>query len=621
MTPSNGFTDEQKQYLAGWAFGADVARAVHDLPVLANSAAKGAAIRLGPAGAAVVTEPNVAPSTHPDRLTIAAQDRTIAAGGKLVKEEQAKRDKPALDLWDQMRRDAEAGQFPKGTDVFLYKFHGLFQVAPAQNAYMCRLRMPGGALTSWQLRGVADIAERRAGGYLDVTTRANLQLREIGPADGIHMVQELIDLGIVIRGSGADNIRNVTASPLSGVDPHERIETLPLAREMHHAILQRRDMYGLPRKFNIAFDGAGSVSALEDTNDVGFTAVEVPADSATDETPAGIYFLLSLGGITGHRDLARPTGVILRPNECVDVASAIVRVFVVSGDRTNRDRARLKYVLDDWGFERFLAEVEKELGRPLRRFPVERLDLRRAEIRHSHIGFHPQQQAGKTYVGIALPVGRITSDQARAIASIAERFGDGSIRLTVWQNLIVTGIDERDVDAVKEALEACGLDWSASSVRGGLVACTGASGCKYAAAHTKENALALADWLEQRIELDVPVNIHLTGCKHSCAQHYIGDIGLIATKVEVGDDLVEGYHIFVGGGYGSDAGIAREAATGVPFDHVPATVERLLSAHLRGRFGAAESFAAYARRLSDDELRSIAAGRENLMPAASPSTI
>lgn len=616
MTLSNGFTDEQKQYLAGWAFGSDVARAVQDLPILASSAAKGAAVRPGPAIAAVDAGSNASASSHPDRLALAAQDRTITAGGKLVIEEQAKRDKPALDLWDQMRREAEAGQFPKGTDIFLYKFHGLFQVAPAQNAFMCRLRIPGGALTSWQLRGVADLADRRAGGYLDVTTRANLQLREIGPADGIHVVQELIDLGIVIRGSGADNLRNVTASPLSGVDPHERIETLPLAREMHHAILHRREMYGLPRKFNIAFDGVGSVSALEDTNDVGFAAVEVPADAATEETPAGVYFLLSLGGITGHRDLARPTGVVLRPKECVDVASAIVRVFIRAGDRTNRDRARLKYVLDDWGFDRFLVEVEKELSRPLRRFPVERLDLRRAEIRHSHIGFHSQKQTGKVYVGVALPVGRMTSDQARAIASIAERFGDGSIRLTVWQNLIVTGIDERNVDAAKEAIEACGLGWSASSVRGGLVACTGASGCKFAGAHTKENALALADWLERRIELDVPVNIHLTGCKHSCAQHYIGDVGLIATKVEVGDDLVEGYHVFVGGGYGADAGIAREAATSVPFDEVPATVERLLAAYLRGRFSAAESFVAYARRLSDEELRSLAAGREDLMPAA-----
>ncbi|HEV7283102.1 MAG TPA: NirA family protein [Pirellulaceae bacterium] len=615
MTSSNGFTDEQKQYLAGWAFGSDVARAVHDLPVLSSSAAKGASVQLGPAGASV-TEPPVSAFLHPDRLAIAAQDRAMAAGGKLVKEEQAKRDKPPLDLWDQMRREAEAGQFPKGTDVFLYKFHGLFHVAPAQNAFMCRLRMPGGALTSWQLRGIAEIADRRAGGYLDVTTRANLQLREIRPKDGVHVVQELTDLGILIRGSGGDNIRNVTASPLSGIDPHERIETLPLAREMHHAILQRREMYGLPRKFNIAFDGAGSVSALEDTNDVGFTAVEVLADSATADAPAGIYFLLSLGGITGHRDLARPTGVLLRPDECVEVALAIVRVFIAAGDRTNRDRARLKYVLDDWGFDRFLGEAEKELGRPLFRFPVEKLDLRRAEIRHSHIGFHPQKQAGKVYAGVALPVGRMNSEQARAIASIAERFGDGSIRLTVWQNLIVAGIDERDVDAVKEAIEACGLAWSASNVRGGLVACTGASGCKYAAAHTKENALALADWLEQRIELDVPVNIHLTGCKHSCAQHYIGDIGLIATKVEVEDDLVEGYHVFVGGGYGNDAGIAREAATGVPFETVPATVERLLSAYLRGRYGAAESFVAFARRLSDEELRSVAAGHDNLIPAA-----
>ena len=180
---------------------------------------------------------------------------------------------------------ATQGQFPKSTDVLLYKFHGLFFVAPAQHAFMCRLRMPGGSLKSYQFRAVADLAQAYGGGYADVTTRANLQIREIEAHNAIHILTGLRECGIENRGSGADNIRNVTASPTSGFDPQELIETLPLAKAMHYYILNHRELYGLPRKFNIAFDGGGSISALEDTNDIGFTAVEVPEAHATDDVP------------------------------------------------------------------------------------------------------------------------------------------------------------------------------------------------------------------------------------------------------------------------------------------------------------------------------------------------
>ncbi len=289
-----------------------------------------------------------------------AQDRQVAAGGKLVAEEQAKRDKPPADMWDELAARLPRGEFPKGTDVFLTKYYGLFFVAPAQDSFMCRLRFPGGAIRSWQLRGLADLADRCGGGHADVTTRANLQLREIGAGDAVTVVTTLRELGIINYGAGADNVRNVTASPLSGFDPTELIETLPLAKEMHYHLVHHRELFGLPRKFNIAFEGGGAIASLEDTNDIGFSAVRVPA--AADG--ADVQFLLTLGGITGHKDFARPTGVVLPASECVAVASAILRVYLQHGDRTDRKKARLKYLLDDWGFERFIAEVEREFGPP-----------------------------------------------------------------------------------------------------------------------------------------------------------------------------------------------------------------------------------------------------------------
>lgn len=261
-----------------------------------------------------------------------AGDRQLAAGKKLTAEESAKRRQNGLDIWDEMLGHARDGRFPKGTDVFLFKFQDMFFVAPAQNSFMCRLRFAGGMTNRAQFRGIANLSAQFGAGYVDVTTRSNLQIREIGAAHTIDVLMGLVDLAIVNRGSGAGNIRNVTASPTAGIDPDELIDTSPLARQMHHYILNHREMYGLPRKFNIVFDGGGRISALDDTNDIGFAAVRHDGE---------VYCRLRLGGITGQKDFARNTGVLLKPDECVAVGAAIVRVFIDNGDRTDRRKARL----------------------------------------------------------------------------------------------------------------------------------------------------------------------------------------------------------------------------------------------------------------------------------------
>ena len=222
--------------------------------------------------------------------------------------------------------------------MFLFKFQGLFYVAPAQDAFMCRLRFAGGVVSSHQMKGLADLADRYAGGYADVTTRANLQLREIGPKNTVDLLLGLHDLGIINRGAGSDNIRNITASPTSGFDPQELYDVQPLARELHHHILNHRELYGLPRKFNIAFDSGSAISVLEDTNDIGFAATKLNAHGAAVGLPEGIYFRLQLGGITGHQQFARDTGVLLKPAECTPVAVAIVKAFIEHGDRTDRKK-------------------------------------------------------------------------------------------------------------------------------------------------------------------------------------------------------------------------------------------------------------------------------------------
>jgi ferredoxin-nitrite reductase len=282
-----------------------------------------------------------------------------------------------------------------------------------------------------------------------------------------------------------------------------------------------------------------------------------------------------------------------------------VRVFIAHGDRTNRNKARLKYVLDAWGFEKFLRAVEEELGQPLQRIAADAVAPRAAFDKLAHIGVHPQKQPGLNWVGVALKLGRLSPEQIRGLAGLAHKFGDGDIRLTVWQNLLISGVADENVAAVTEAIDALGLATSVSPLRAGLVACTGATGCRFAAAHTKESADEIAAYCEANVAMDTPVNVHLTGCHHSCAQHYIGDIGLIGARVPVNDegDTVDGFNVLIGGGYGPDATIARELFTNVKATDAPRTVAHILHTYLDQRLSKNESFLEFSRRVDLDAFR------------------
>jgi ferredoxin-nitrite reductase len=584
---SGDFEPEQKRYLEGFVAGLQIAK---------NARAAG--------GAAAPANAAAAEPVGPDAAALRAQDRVIKAGGKLSDPEKFKRELHPFDGYEKLKDQASRNEAPKPDDNFRWRFFGLFYCAPTQKNYMCRLRIANGILTHWQFAGLADLAERYAGGYSHVTTRANLQMREIEPKNAVAMVEAIQDLGLASRGSGADNIRNVTGTPTAGVDPQELLDTRPYAREWQFHILNDRSLYGIPRKFNVGFDGGGVIPVLEDTNDIGFQAVEIKDGFGVEP---GVWFRLMLGGITGHRDFARDTGVIVKPAEATMVADAVVRVFIDNGDRTDRAKARLKYVLDAWGFEKFLAAMEEKLGRKLTRVAAEAIATRPAFDRLAHIGAHPQRQAGLCWIGVVLPVGKITAEQMRGIAKVAQQFGDGDIRLTVWQNFLISGVPADRVAAAETAIEALGLSTKATSIRAGLVACTGNAGCKLANSNTKQHAEDIAHWCEARVRLDGPINIHLTGCPNSCAQHYVGDIGLVGTKVQISDDgdQAEGYHVVVGGGFGPDAACGRELYRDVKAEDAPKTVERMLKTYLAHRASADESFMTFTRRHEADALKSL----------------
>ena len=567
---ATSFSPEQKEYLLGFFAGA--------------MQRSGAATQITAQGA------EAAPAESGEALVHGTPV------SDLCREELWKYEGDPLRIWDKLIAHANEDRAPVADDLFRFKFQGLFYVAPAQDSFMLRLRVPGGILRADQMRGLAAMAEEWGSRRADLTTRANLQIREFQPKNIVNVLNRIQSLGLTSRGSGADNVRNVTASPTTGLDPQELCDVRALADALHNYILNSPDLYELPRKFNVAFDNGGAISVVADTNDIGFVAVRVGEGK---EVPPGVYFRVLLCGITGHKQFASDCGVLVTAEQTVPLAVAMMRVFVEHGDRTDRKKARMKYLVDRWGVERFLEETEKRLSFPLLRVSEAQCEPRGAIDRAGHIGVHPQKQAGLHYVGISVPVGRLPVQQMRALADIADHCGSGELRLTVWQNLLIPNIPEEKLQAALEQIRAAGLDYEAGTVLRGTVACTGNQGCRYAAADTKSHAVELANLLDSKFAILQPVNLHVTGCSHSCAQHYVGDIGLMGTKV-AGE---EGYQVVIGGGSDQDRGLARELISAIKYSELPAVMERLFDAYT-AQCHEGESFLEFSRRHSIAELQS-----------------
>jgi ferredoxin-nitrite reductase len=502
----------------------------------------------------------------------------------LIFEERVKRELHPLDAYEQIVENALNNQAPDKEAIFRFKWNGLFFLTPVKDAFMARLRIPGGQLTTFQLRELGHLAQELTSGYIQITTRANLQMRLIQPKDAPEFLRRVQSVGLHTRGAGADNIRNLTANPTAGVDPVELIDVMPLCRQIGQIIINDRSFYDLPRKFNIAYDGGGLIGTVEDTNDIGVKTVKIGEE---------ILFRIALGGATGHKAFARDLGVVVPPAEINKVIVAVLRVYIEHGCRTDRKKARLKHLLEKMTLEEYLALVEEKLGKQLRRAPYDSAQMRWAshELPHSHVGDFPQKQRGLNYVGATCPVGQITPKQMLRLAELAELYGSGEIRLTVWQNFIVPNVPDAFVPTLKRALEKAGFATKQSNIASGVIACTGNSYCKFAQSNTKGHALDLIKYLEKKVPLDQPVNIHVTGCPNSCAQHYMGDIGCLGTKVRG----VDGYHVFVGGGFGKYQAVGRQVFSGVSATELPLTLETMLRVYLNKREGR-ETFQQFTTR-------------------------
>ncbi|ARV61991.1 precorrin-3B synthase [Nostocales cyanobacterium HT-58-2] len=495
---------------------------------------------------------------------------------------------------------------------------GLFYRTSARDGILSRIRIPGGILTSQQFSVMADLADKFGIGYVNITNRANLQIREIRTEIPTEVLGVLQKIGIASAIPEVDHLRNIMGSPTAGIDPYELIDTQPLIRELDNSITTHPELAPLSPKFSVAFDGSGSVSVGDRLNDIIFTAVMFNTK---------VYFRLKLNFGASLFEPFIDTGILLQPEESLEVVIASAKVYLqhlavgTKNKIPNRKsrQPRLKEILNHLGIEKFLQEVERYLPYPLRRVSPTRGDVQMRQWeydvvenvshRYQHIGVHPQRQKGLSYIGVVLPVGRLESWQMRQLANLAETYGSGTIRLTPWQNLLISDIPQQKISSIQSHIENLGLHWSVTNIRSALVACAGNTGCASSATDTKSHALALAEYLDGRMTLDQPVKIHFTGCQKSCAQKSRSDITLLGTTIIQEGESVEGYKVYVG-----DADIneqfGREVYSWVPFAELRQLVERMLQTYIGKRAIPNESFGEFANRYTIADLQRLFEKRE-----------
>jgi ferredoxin-nitrite reductase len=481
--------------------------------------------------------------------------------------------KDGLEVLPDLLRYAAAGvpveEIPE-EDLDRMKWYGVFHRKETPGYFMMRLRTPGGRLTGVQLRALADIAREHGRNTADLTTRQNMQLRWLTLAVIPEVMRRLAAVGISTLQTGMDNVRNFVGCPLAGLDADEVYDTSNLLLELQRAFLGRREFSNLPRKFNVSLAGCREDCGHAQTQDLGF----LPATRAEDGRQV-VGFNVLVGGAMGGTSprLATPLDVFVRPDEVVDLFRAVIAVYRDHGPREQRTRARLKWLIAAWGEERLRAAVEERLGRPLSR--AGRGETVR--VAGDHLGVHPQRTAGTSYVGLHVPVGRITAAQLAELGRLADTYGVGEVRLTVDQNAIIPHVPDARLPALLDEPLLRELRPDPPPVWRNLVCCTGNDYCHFSLIDTKTRAVELARQLEARgVRIAPGTRIHISGCVHACGKHHIADIGLQGSNVRRDGRVLEAADVYLGGRLGPDGRLARKTHDHVTFDELPLLVEGVL---------------------------------------------
>jgi sulfite reductase (ferredoxin) len=555
-------------------------------------------------------------------LTEAANSTSPAVAPKETKAQRAERmklEKNPWNAWEEVRqfaREGRASVLPEWAGMY-FKWWGIYTQGDgvgitggtagegkASEYFMMRIGLPNGLLTAHQLHVIADITKKYARGIADITTRQNIQLHWLTIESLPEVVDALMAIGLSPKGACGDVVRNVTGCPLAGLHGHELIDASPLAIEIAHKLTANPDFYNLPRKFKISATGCPSWCSYPEINDVALTALKRTIDGK-DEIG---YSVRVGGGLSNEPHLAVRLNAFIPQDKAYDVVRTVCEIFREQTDlRQSRTHARIKYLFTKFGWtpEKMLEAIEEKLGYkfdPCDEGPVA------DDVYRDHVGVHRQKQDGLSYVGATVLNGRLTAAQLHQLASLSETYGDGQLRTTIMQNILLVNIPNDMAQALAKEIVGIGLEVEPSVFYRGAIACTGTEFCKLAIAETKGFARWLVEELEGRLpEFDQQLKLHVTGCTNSCGQSWIADIGLEGKKIKKNGALIDAFYFCVGGAVGEHANIARQIGYRAAAEDCPEAIERLLRGYLSAR-EPGENLRAYFARTSNDELRAQLAG-------------
>jgi ferredoxin-nitrite reductase len=530
--------------------------------------------------------------------------------------EQGKLERHPLDVRDAVvdryaREGPEAIKTVPG-EVERLKWVGLYPQRQSGDAFMLRIKVPGGRLDADQARVVGEVADEFARGpapnpvfgdaYLDITTRQDIQLHWIRIGAVPEIWSRLEAVGMTTVQACGDSARNVLCCPVSGLDADEVFDAHPLAAAVSAYFTGNREYANLPRKFKLSVTGCREDCAQAEINDIGLWPARL------DDGTVGCNLLVG-GGLSDGPRMASDIDVFVAPDpdQVVELFRAIAQLFGELGNRENRGLARMRYLVQELGPERFRAELAERAAFPLQ----EAGEALTRRYRGDHIGVHPQRQPGRCYVGLNVTVGRMSGRNLVEAARLAGRYGDGQLRLATDQNLILTGVPERRVGALLAEPLLAEHSPAPGAFERGVVACTGSEFCRFALVETKARAAQWARELDRRLGPDQTgdgvVRMHFSGCPASCAQPQIADIGFRGETAHRGDQILEAVDIGLGGSLGTDAAFVDWVEGAKPVDELPEALAALLTRYRAERRGG-ETFHQWARRLPNAELRATLQG-------------
>ena len=484
--------------------------------------------------------------------------------------EEYKQEKDGLDvLQDVPRYAAEGWEAITEGDKERLKWTGVFFRRQTPGHFMMRVRIPNGITTATQLRTLAEISGEFGKGFADITTRQQIQLRWFTINNVPEIWQRLNSVGLITLQTGMDNIRNVVGCPVAGLTPNELFDASPVVREFTQMFLGNKAYTNLPRKFNVTITACKEACTHAEGQDIALTP-------AMKESGGGEIkgFNVAVGGKMGSGGyrLASPLDLFVTPEQAAAVCSHIVLIFRDHGARELRTKARLAFLVDNWGVERFRHELERRADRPLLSAGKDQRSVKHTD----HVGIFRQKQPGLNYVGLAVPVGRITAEQMLQVADLAENYGSGQIRLTVGQNIIIPNVPDNKIGNLTAEPVLQYLRYDPSEVMRGLVSCTGMDYCHFALIETKGWALKTARVLEAKLGKTQPLRMHWSGCPAGCGNHSVADIGLLGKNIKINGEVVEAVDVFAGGDAGCEPNPPIKIMEDVPCEDLPTVVAGLV---------------------------------------------